>query len=798
MVKFLRWGLGFLLFLSIIGGIALAAVYFYITPDLPEVSELKAVHYQVPMRVLTHDGALISEFGEKRRMPLAIEDVPERLKQAVIAAEDDRFYEHPGVDYMGLLRAAWSLALTGDRSQGGSTITMQVARNFFLTPERTYIRKLREIFLALKIEDELSKDEILALYLNQNFMGNRAYGVAAAARTYYGVDVRQLTLPQIAMLAGLYKAPSKFNPVVNPERAKTRRNYVLRRMRENGYITAEEANAAMQAELTARIYNPKPDVEAGHLAEMVRAWLYDQYGEEAYTRGLVVTTTIDSKLQQAANQAMRKALLGYSMRHGYRGPEAHHDLKPGKLDLKAADRLLEKYPRYAGLLPGLVVGVEKKQAKVYLGGQQLIDLPLSAVEWARAYKDEDTLGPKIKSVADVLKVGDIIRVRQAGKGWQLAQVPKVGGALVSISSQNGRLYAMVGGYDYFLSRFNRATQAVRQPGSGFKPFIYSAALESGFTPASIFNDAPVVFHDLNLDRYWRPKNYSGRFYGPTRMRVALAKSRNMVSIRILRRVGIEQTISHIRKFGMTQRELPRDLSLALGSGALTPIELVSGYAVFANGGYRVEPWFVEQVTDLDGKVLYRHVPDVVCRKNCDKLISSFSPDTDLPADASFGKPAKRVLPETNAWQVVSMMQDVIRMGTATEARKLKRKDLAGKTGTTNDQIDAWFNGFTPDIVTTVWIGFDESRPLGRKEAGGKLALPAWMDYMKVALQQFPEREWKKPTGMITVHIDPETGLQTDPGAPGAVLETFRAGKAPEKGIAKLVPVEDADVPEQIF
>ena len=798
MVKFLRWGLGFLLFLSIIGGIALAAVYFYITPDLPEVSELKAVHYQVPMRVLTHDGALISEFGEKRRMPLAIEDVPERLKQAVIAAEDDRFYEHPGVDYMGLLRAAWSLALTGDRSQGGSTITMQVARNFFLTPERTYIRKLREIFLALKIEDELSKDEILALYLNQNFMGNRAYGVAAAARTYYGVDVRQLTLPQIAMLAGLYKAPSKFNPVVNPERAKTRRNYVLRRMRENGYITAEEANAAMQAELTARIYNPKPDVEAGHLAEMVRAWLYDQYGEEAYTRGLVVTTTIDSKLQQAANQAMRKALLGYSMRHGYRGPEAHHDLKPGKLDLKAADRLLEKYPRYAGLLPGLVVGVEKKQAKVYLGRQQLIDLPLSAVEWARAYKDEDTLGPKIKSVADVLKVGDIIRVRQAGKGWQLAQVPKVGGALVSISPQNGRLYAMVGGYDYFLSRFNRATQAVRQPGSGFKPFIYSAALESGFTPASIFNDAPVVFHDLNLDRYWRPKNYSGRFYGPTRMRVALAKSRNMVSIRILRRVGIEQTISHIRKFGMTQRELPRDLSLALGSGALTPIELVSGYAVFANGGYRVEPWFVEQVTDLDGKVLYRHVPDVVCRKNCDKLIPSFSPDTDLPADASFGKPAKRVLPETNAWQVVSMMQDVIRMGTATEARKLKRKDLAGKTGTTNDQIDAWFNGFTPDIVTTVWIGFDESKPLGRKEAGGKLALPAWMDYMKVALQQFPEREWKKPTGMITVHIDPETGLQTDPGAPGAVLETFRAGKAPEKGIAKLVPVEDADVPEQIF
>jgi len=798
MVKFLRWGLGLLLLLSILGGIAVAATYFYITPGLPEVDELKTIHYQVPMRVLTREGSLISEFGEKRRMPLAIDEVPELLKQAVIAAEDDRFYEHPGVDYMGLIRAAWSLAVTGDRSQGGSTITMQVARNFFLTRERTYTRKLREIFLALKIEDELSKDEILALYLNQNFMGNRAYGVAAAAKTYYGVNVQELSLPQIAMLAGLYKAPSKFNPVVNPERAKMRRDYVLRRMHENGYITKTDANVAMQEALTARIYTPVPEVEAGYVAEMVRAWLFEQYGEEAYTRGLIVTTTIDDALQKAANQAMQKALLEYSLRHGFRGVEAHHDLKPGKLDLTEADQLLSKYSPYGELQPGLVVGVEKEQAKVYLGEQKLIQLPLSAVEWARAYKDEDKLGPKIKSVTEALKIGDIVRVRQVGKGWQLAQVPKVGGALVSISPQNGRLYAMTGGYDYFLSRFNRATQAVRQPGSGFKPFVYSAALENGFTPASIFNDAPVVFHDLNLDRYWRPKNYSGKFYGPTRMRVALAKSRNMVSIRILRRVGIDQTVKHIQKFGMTQRELPQDLSLALGSGALTPIELVSGYAVFANGGYRVEPWFVETVADLDGNVLYRHVPDVVCKKDCNKLVVPSTADEALPAGTRPGRPAERVLSETNAYQIVSMMQDVIRMGTATAAKELKRKDLAGKTGTTNDQIDAWFNGYTKDIATTVWIGFDESKPLGRKEAGGKLALPAWIDYMRVALKQFPEREWKKPPGMITVHVDPETGLQTDSGTPGAVLETFRAGKAPEKGIAKLMPVEDADVPEQIF
>lgn len=798
MVKFLRWGLGLLLILAIFGSIAVAATYFYITPGLPEVDELKTIHYQVPMRVLTRDGSLISEFGEKRRMPLMIDDVPDLLKHAVIAAEDDRFYQHPGVDYMGLIRAVWSLVVTGDRSQGGSTITMQVARNFFLTPERTYIRKLREIFLALKIENKLSKDEILALYLNQNFMGNRAYGVAAAAKTYYGVDVQQLDLPQIAMLAGLYKAPSKFNPVVNPERAKLRRDYVLRRMRENGYISEEDASSAMQMGLTASIYNPTPDIEAGYVAEMVRAWLYQQYGDEAYTRGLVVTTTIDKELQSAANQAMQQALLGYSKRHGFRGVEAHHELSPGKLDLDEADKFLSQYHRYGRLLPGLVVGVEKDKAKVYLGNQELIQLPLSTMEWARAYKAEDKRGPKIKSVAEVLKIGDVVRVIQAEKDWRLAQIPKVGGALVSISPQNGRLYALTGGYDYFLSRFNRAVQAVRQPGSGFKPFVYSAALDNGFTPASIFNDAPVVFRDLNLDRYWRPKNYSGKFYGPTRMRVALAKSRNMVSIRVLRRVGINQALAHIKKFAMSQRELPQDLSLALGSGSLTPMELVSGYAVFANGGYRVEPWFVEKVSDLEGRVLYRHVPDVVCVLDCDRLVVPVSAEQPISAGKEPGQPAVRVISETNAYQTVSMLQDVIRMGTATAARKLQRNDLAGKTGTTNDQIDAWFNGFTKRIATTVWIGFDESRPLGRREAGGKLALPAWMDYMRVALKKFPEQEWKKPQGMVTVYVDTETGKLTESGSPGAVQETFRAGKVPEKGIAKLMPVEDADVPEQIF
>ncbi|MGV6858021.1 MAG: penicillin-binding protein 1A [bacterium] len=772
--------------LLLLGGGFLAALIFgagvvmYFLPELPDVEELRQVHYQVPLRVLATDGSLIAEFGEKRRIPLAIGEIPEHLKQAVISAEDDRFYEHPGVDYQGILRAAINLATTGTRTQGGSTITMQVARNFFLDRERTYTRKLREILLALKIEKALSKDEILALYLNRNYMGNRAYGVGAAAYLYYGKSVDELSLAEIAMLAGLYKAPSKYNPLANAERSRLRRNYVLRRMHEQGYISTTEMEAAQQAPVTATLHGPKIDLEAHYVAEMVRSYLYKQYGDELYGLGLTVKTTIAPALQVAAEKALSGEILAYDRRHGYRGPEAHHVLPRG-LETEALDAILAGYKAYSGLRPALVVSTEMPNATLYLGKGKWVDLPFEGVKWARAYVDENTRGKKLKSFSSVFKPGDIVRVIQKESKWELSQLPKVGGALVSISPEDGRILALQGGFDYFYSRFNRVTQAARQPGSNFKPFVYSSALAKGFTPASTFNDAPVVFYDENLGRDWRPENYSQKFYGPTRMRVALANSRNLVSIRLLRKVGIRSAIRHIEKFEMTNRPYPKNLSLSLGTGELTPIELVSGYAVFANGGYRVEPYFISSIQDATGKTIYEHKAATVCKGECPGVVK-----------------AEQVIDPRNAYQMVSMMRDVIARGTGRRARALKRSYIAGKTGTTNEQRDAWFSGFTRDIVTTVWMGFDEPRPLGKRETGGKLALPPWIEYMKVALEGKKDRPWEKPEGMVTVKIDPETGLRARPGNQKAVLETFRREFVPDEESAVASSTGEVQVPEQLF
>ncbi len=797
-LKLLRWGSG--LFLTSLFTIAVVGTvgFLKINSELPDVGDLKNVQYHVPMRVLTSDGRLIGEFGEKRREPLPIENIPAEIKQAVIAAEDARYYKHPGVDYKGLLRAAWSLITTGTKAQGGSTITMQVARNFYLTRERTYNRKIREIFLALKIERQLDKEEILALYLNQNFMGNRAYGVAAASITYYGKPLQELDLAQIAMLAGLYKAPSKFNPVVNPERAKTRRNYVLRRMFQDGYIEESAKDEAIAQPLTANIHVTKPEVEASYVAEMVRNRMFLQYGDKTYTSGFTVYTTLNGDMQTAANNAMQNGLQNYTLRHGYRGPEDKIKLPEDFNDEQAAT-ILAKHPVYSGLIPALVISSDKAKAKLILKNSEVIELDLAAINWAQAFIDPDTLGAKIKKVNDVLKPGDIVRVKQVNTeidtDWQLTQLPKAGGALVSISPQDGRIYALIGGYNFYLSRFNRAIQAVRQPGSNFKPFIYSAAIANGFTPASTFNDAPVVFHDLNLGRYWRPENYSGKFYGPTRLRLALTKSRNMISIRVLRRVGIKSTIKHIKKFNMSERELPHDLSLSLGSSAMTPLELVGGYATFANGGFKVEPWFIQQVRDMQGNILYQHIPSVVCGIECDLYTNN--PD-EVQNGKHLGKPAERVLEEQNAYQITSMLQDVIRRGTATRANKLKRPELAGKTGTTNDQVDAWFSGYSHDIATTVWVGFDEPKPLGKKEVGGRLALPIWIDYMRVALEFFPEKQWSIPDGMVTVPINKTTGQQAEEGAPNTIEETFRIDHVPEMGATEIMTEEGTSAPEQIF
>lgn len=797
----LRWSLILVSSLGVVALLGVLGVVMYVLPGLPSITELKTVEYHVPLRVYSADGELLAEYGAKHRIPLTIEAIPERLKQAVIAAEDANFYSHPGVDYKGLLRAAVRLVQTGEKVQGGSTITMQVARNFFLNRDRTFSRKLREILLAFEIEKRLNKDAILALYLNQNYMGNRAYGVGAAAQTYYGVTVDKLTLPQMAMLAGLYKAPSAFNPIINPERAKMRRNYVLRRMLEQNYLYRDQVVDAQAAPLTARLHIQHPGVEASYIAEMVRAKMYAQYGDAAYSSGLKVTTTIESHKQAAANEALRKNLQIYDRRHGYRGAEHHYDING--LTFKDLDALLVKHPRYGGLRSALVLSADADSASIYLGKDGKTELSLKDLAWARPYIDEDKRGPKPKRVDEVLKPGDLIRMQRNQQGWSLAQLPGVTGALVSLAAEDGRILALVGGFDYFYSRFNRAIQAVRQPGSNFKPFIYSAALAKGLTPATTFNDAPIV-HSTEIAgelKLWRPENYSGQFFGPTRMRMALAKSRNLVSIRLLRSVGVYYTLRHIKKFAMTKRPMPADLSLALGSGSLTPLELASGYAVFANQGYRVEPYFISKIESMNGHVIYEHVPQVACKAPCDYLITpdalKIDPDQDRNGK-KLGVPARRVLDKYNVYQTVSMMRDVIRIGTGRAARKLKRRDLAGKTGTTNDQKDAWFSGFNQDIVTTVWVGFDRTRPLGKRETGGHVALPVWMDYMRVALDGVPERPWVKPPGMITMKIDAETGFKAGPQTKQFVFETFRPGKEPAEGFATLAPIEGADVPEQIF
>ena len=622
----LRFCLKLTLSLIVLGVLSLAVVAMLIIPKLPDIDTLRDVRMQVPLRIYTHDGSLIAEFGEKRRTPIRIEHTPKKLIEAFIAAEDDRFYQHPGVDWQGIVRAVYVLVSTGEKKEGGSTITMQVARNFFLSREKSYARKLNEIFLALKIERELSKDEILELYLNKIYLGQRAYGVGSAAQVYYGKDVNDLTLAQMAMIAGLPKAPSASNPVSYPKKALQRRTYVLSRMLALGYITQAEYDQANQAPVTASLHSPDVEIEAPYIAEMVRQEMLNRYGEDAYSNGYNVYTTIRDRNQVAANHALRQALLEYDTRHGYRGPEHHVDLA-GLPDEQARRQLLETYPTIGNLYPALVTAVRDQSASMYLAGIGPVDVEWDGMSWARPYLTENSRGPAPKTAADILKPGDIVRIREDDKGeWLLSQLPQVEGALVSMDPENGATLALVGGFDFYRSKFNRVTQAKRQPGSSFKPFVYSAALEAGYTAASIINDAPVVFDDPGIEDIWRPENYSGRYFGPTRLRVALYKSRNLVSIRLLHGMGIPFALKQIKKFGYNTDELPHNLSLALGSGAVTPWQHASAYCILANGGYKVQPYFIERIEDVDHKVLFQTDPLVVCR-DCEK---------QAPADGAAG------------------------------------------------------------------------------------------------------------------------------------------------------------------
>ncbi len=779
----MKWIIKLFKYVLILGiiGIAAAAIiiggtYLHFKSELPSTENLRHVQLQVPLRIYSADHQLIAEYGEQRRLPVTYDEVPEKMTQAFLAAEDHNFFHHVGVDPTGLARAVIQLAVTGKRSQGGSTITMQVARNFYLTRQRTYTRKIREIFLALHIEQELSKQEILELYLNKIYLGHRSYGIGAAAQVYYGKTIGQLNLAETAMIAGLPKAPSKYNPITNSKRALLRRNYVINRMRALGYIDDAQADSALVAPVTAKTHHAKTELNAPYMAEMARKYMVDKYGAEAYTSGFHVYTTLSGELQLAADEGLANALEAYDKRHGWRGAQKHIDSLP--TETAEMDKLLSEQPSPHSLVPGIVTALKDQSAAVYRGEGQTVELPWDGLKWARAYISEDKRKARPKHASGILQVGDLIHIQgykneddeQQQTHWRLAQIPAVSGALVSLDPQNGAILALVGGYDYYSSKFNRVTQAKRQPGSGFKPVIYSAALEAGYTAASLINDAPVVTENTGKGDYWRPNNYSGKFYGPTRLRLALTKSRNLVSIRLLRAMGVSHLLQHAKNFGFNPDELPHNLSLALGSGEVTPLQMSRAYSVLANGGHLIDPFYIERIENDHGEIIYAADPATVM--DCDHC----SQNEDQKTTA---KPAPRTISPENRYIMYSMMQDVITRGTATRARALGRKDLAGKTGTTNEQRDGWFNGYNQSIVATAWVGFDRNHKLGRGETGGKTALPAWMRFMRTALQNIPDRPPEMPSSMVSVRIDKTSGKRTHRGGKNTMFEIFRTDHEPE-------------------
>jgi penicillin-binding protein 1A len=717
--------------------VAFAAMLAY--PTLPSLEVLTDYQPKIPLRVYSTEGTLLGEFGEERRALVKIKDVPDLMKKAILAAEDDRFYEHGGVDYAGVLRAAVSNFTSGSAKQGASTITMQVARNFFLSKEKTLTRKFNEVLLAMKIEHNLTKDEILQLYINQIYLGQRAYGFAAAAQVYFGKNLNQLSIAETASLAGLPKAPSAYNPVVNPKRAKLREMYVLRRMHELNFITDAEYQASQKEPIVAKHGNQEFPVKADYLAEMVRQEVFDRYQDDAYTQGIKVYTTIRARDQEAAYKAVRKGVLDYDQRHGYRGPEGYADLADGDSEEDLEDDL-QDYSYDDDLIPAIVKSASSHSVEAYCKGGQPIEISGDGLKFAqRALTDKVAVNQRIRP-------GSIIRVQQTEKGaWQIVQLPQVEAAFVSGDPHDGAIYALVGGFDFNRGQFNHVTQAWRQPGSSIKPFIYSSALEKGFTPASIINDAPLYFSASETgSEAWEPKNFDGKFEGPMRMRQALTKSKNLVSIRILQAVTPQYAQDYIAKFGFDPAKHPPYLTMALGAGSVTPLQMLAGYSVFANGGFRVTPYFIKRIEDAKGTVLSEAAPVVA------------------------GENAEQAIDVRNAYTMVSMMQDVVKHGTAMRALQLGRTDLAGKTGTTSESQDAWFCGFQPTLVGIAWIGFDTPHSLGDKETGGGAALPIWIDYMSVALKNVPEAVYTMPDNMVEARIN-NRGLR-DPN--GELTEYF--------------------------
>ncbi|HAC58727.1 MAG TPA: peptidase [Rhodobiaceae bacterium] len=767
----LLWLLAAALLLAALAVAALFGAAHYYGRDLPSVASLRELQLSVPLRIYSRDGKLMGEFGSERRALLRFEDLPPRVVQAFLAAEDDRFFEHPGVDWQGLLRAALKYAATGEKSQGGSTITMQLARNVFLSSERTFTRKFKEILLALRIERELDKPQIMALYLNKIFLGERAYGVGAAALVYFGRDVGSLSLGETAVIAGLPKAPSRDNPVANPVRATERRDYVLRRMRELGYISRAEYEEAVAEPLVVQPYRPQVEVEADYVAEMVRAEMVARFGEEAYSRGLNVTTTVDASRQTAANAALRQALLEYDRRHGWRGAEAR--IPAELLAQPQSPEFATALGRYAP-----VGGLQAAVVQAFDGNE----LALMTASGPLTLGDESFAWAKLDAAG--LAPGDVVRIDSSGDAPRLAQIPEAQGALVALNPDDGAIEALVGGFDFFAGKFNRVTQARRQAGSGFKPFLYATAMAHGYTPASVLLDAPVVFDDPRLESTWRPENYGGDIKGPMRLREALVQSRNLVSIRLLMGIGIDTALDFIPRFGLPADRLPRDLTMALGSAVFTPLEMARGYATIANGGFVVDPYVIVEVRDSAGEIVERAQPRRACPECLPPPpVADETQPTPLPtavADEAEAEwlPAEQAVDPAVAWLVGDMLHDVTVRGTAAKVAQLQRNDLAGKTGTTNDETDAWFNGFQRHHVAVVWVGFDQPTPLGRGEVGGRAALPAWMDYMRVALDGVPQERAPRPPGLVNVRIDRETGLLAAAGDPDAIFETVPQNAIP--------------------
>ena len=787
----------------------LAGTYLYLSPNLPNVETLRDVKLQTPMLVYTREGELIGQFGEQKRSPLPFDAIPEQFIQSLLAAEDDNYFIHSGIDVPGLMRAVSELVLTGEKGSGGSTLTMQVARNYFLNLDRTFMRKFNEILLAIEIERALSKQEIFELYFNRVFLGHRAYGFEAASQVYYGKSIGELSLAQHAMLAGIPKAPSRNNPVSGPDGSEQRRNWILGRMLTLGYISDAQYRSARQEPDSARIHGAKLGFEARYAAEMARQQMLQLYGMEAYTNGYHVYTTLSSDLQRAANQSVMDGAINYDKRHGYRGPEQQFpSTSPGADSIGQWTKALTTVADISGLQPAIVTSVDDKAATLLLADGSISDLLWdNGIRQARPYLTENATGASQQPVSDVLAVGDLIRVtHNEDDQWQLAQVPAVQAALVSLNPNNGAIVSIVGGIDFALSKFNRATQAERQPGSNFKPFLYSAALANGYTAATIINDAPIVTEGGGSGDLWRPENDEGRFYGPTRLRWALTKSRNLVSIRLLQRLGVKRLINYADHLGFDTSNYAPELSLALGTQSITPLELATGYAVLANGGYRIEPHLIQRVENLDGDVAFEARPLTVC-SDCDLSNRPQGPDGEMTMEAIMAgedsesppfPPAPRVMDARVAFIIDSILQDVIKRGTGRRALALKRNDIAGKTGTTNGPMDVWFSGYNQAVVTTVWVGFDKYTPLGRKEFGGTAALPIWIEYMQTALKDSPQVERVVPAGMVTVKIDPDNGLLAAAGQQNAVFEYFLQGSVPQRnGRGENNSSGDSDIADSI-